>query len=101
MWEIRLDIFLVVRIVLVVVQVRKMPFDKSLFRYSFHEKIIFTDGTVCIKATGWLIGVQSECQCKEGTCPDGYTFNGKFFLKKWREIYKYKLHSSIPININR
>jgi len=36
-----------------------------------------TDGTVCIKATGWLIGVQSECQCKEGTCPDGYTFNGK------------------------
>ena len=90
----------IVRIVLVVAQVRKMPFDKSLFRYSFHEKIIFTDGTVCIKATGWLIGVQSECQCKEGTCPDGYTFNGKFFLKNGGK-FKNILHFSIPININR
>ena len=38
------------------------------------------DGTQCIKAVpNFLEFKTTECQCKDGTCPKGKQFNGKFF----------------------
>ena len=37
------------------------------------------DGKVCVKAVpNYLEGNTQECQCKDGTCPSGLEFNGKY-----------------------
>ena len=42
------------------------------------------DGKVCVKAVpNYLEGNTQECQCKDGTCPSGLEFNGKYTSIKY------------------
>ena len=53
------------------------------------------DGKVCVKAVpNYLEGNTQECQCKDGTCPSGLEFNGKYntLLEKSNFCPKIQFH---------
>ena len=57
------------------------------------------DGKVCVKTVpNYLEGETNECQCKDGTCPSGLEFNGKFHSCQFSRLKTLK-KSVIPVSL--